>query len=343
MIEVRTTRSAREGRRWLGLAAVAAVAVLIPAALALACSPQAYLTLNGSFAPGDTVRVSGSFFVKDTAITVSLDPTSQSKVVMASSSGSFQTSFTLPANAPFGGYTVTAIGYDSNGDVIQGLPQKASFAVTPPTAAQPQPQPQPSSTPVATATPQATSQSAPAGSQPVATTSRPAARPAGKPSAEFSEPRVFSEPNVSKSAPSTPRATSKPAAPRTDRAAVNGRAVFGGSVAPVTGRVAFAPTTNAAVAQPPRSSAKKATGSAPASTATSQQAAEQTAAEDVWSAQTAGSAPSVLPVAGDGVAVSSPRAGSQLALGIVLLGGGVLALLGGLVAGEARRRRVRVR
>jgi len=49
----------------------------------------------------------------------------------------------------------------------------------------------------------------------------------------------------------------------------------------------------------------------------------------------------VLPVAGDGAAVSSPRAGSQLALGAMLLGAGVLALIGGFAAGEVRRRRVR--
>ncbi|MDP8908760.1 MAG: hypothetical protein M3N47_06505, partial [Chloroflexota bacterium] len=75
----------------------------------------------------------------------------------------------------------------------------------------------------------------------------------------------------------------------------------------------------------------------------SRQAAAQTAVDDVWSAQSSGRSPSVLPVDGDGVAVTSPRTGSQLTLGLLLLGAGALALVGGLVAGEARRRRVRAR
>jgi hypothetical protein len=339
MIEVRATRSAREGRRWLGLAALAATAVLIPAALALACSPQAYLTMGqGSYAPGDTVKVSGSFFVKDTPITVSLDRTGQSVTVQSSSNGSFQTTFALPASAPTGGYSVQAIGFE-NGQVIAGLPAKASFVVAPVTTAQTAP----ASTPSTSSAPQA-SQSAPAASAPAATaTSRPAARPAGKPSSEFSEPRVFSEPNVSKSTTRSSTAT-KPAGARTQRTSVNGRAVFGGSVAPATTASAIAPSTSAAVAAAPARSAKASrSSSSRASSATSPQAAEQTATEDVWSAQTAGSSPSVLPVAGDGVSVSGQRAGSQLALGIVLLGAGMMALMGGLVAGEARRRRVRAR
>jgi hypothetical protein len=58
---------------------------------------------------------------------------------------------------------------------------------------------------------------------------------------------------------------------------------------------------------------------------------------------TPGGSPSVLPVAGDGVSVSSPNGGSQLALGLLLLVGGAVALVGGFAVGGARRRRVRAR
>lgn len=319
-----------------------AAGALIPAALAFACNPQAYLTLDKSqYAPGDSVRVSGSFFRGDTSITVSLG-TGQSATVRTSGSGSFQTTFALPATTPAGGYTVSAIGYESNGDVINGLPARASFSVA---AAQPTGQ---TDAPPAAAAPQT---SAPAGpnAQPQAgqpssppATARPSARSA--PSASgFREPRVTREPNVQTSrqaATTKRRATSGATTP--DRASVGGRAVFGGSVAPAAGAVA-GPTV-AAVA--PRSGTTRATGGTrPGSRSgtVGRQAAEQTATDDVWGALNAGRSPSVLPVAGDGVAVSSPRPGSQLALGLLLLGGGVLALVGGLAAGEARRRRVRAR
>jgi hypothetical protein len=321
------------------MAALAVTAALVPAALALACNPQAYLTLGqGSYAPGDTVKVSGSFFKSSWPITVSLDRTGQEVSVTTSANGSFQANFALPANAPTGGYTVQAIGFE-NGAVVPGLPARASFTVANPVASQPTPQPT-APTP-SQPSPQA-SQSTPAATAPATTTARPTARPAGKPSADFREPRVFSEPNVSKST-SGSTSSSKPAAARSDRVAVGGRAVFGGSVAPTTTASAFVPATVAPVTGATTSRSATSSRGSSATAPTSRQAAAQTATDDVWGTQTSGSSPSVLPFAGDGVTVTSPRAGSQLTLGIVLLGAGMLALLGGLAAGEARRRRVHVR
>lgn len=357
MVKVRSTPEARGSRRWIGFMTLALAAALIPAAIALACNPQAYLTLDKSqYAPGESVRVTGSFFRGDANVTVSLDRTGQSSTVRTSANGSFQTTFALPGGAPSGGYTVNAIGYEANGDVVNGLPARSSFSVG---AAQSAPPANPPSGGEATP---AASEPGPQAAQP--STGQPsapaAARPTPRPAAPstnssgFREPSVTSEPNVqtsraargttrrSTSGP-TRRSTSGPtsAPASSDRASVGGRAVFAGSVAPAT----VAPSVAAPVT--------RSTGGTRASTGTragsrsggavSGQAAEQTATDDVWGALSSGRSPSVLPVAGDGVSVGSPRSGSQLTLGVLLLGGGVLALAGALAVGEARRRRVRVR
>ena len=345
------TRAGRipvDTRHRLGLVALALLAAaLIPAAVVFACNPQAYLTLDRSaYAPGDSVRVSGSFFRGDTNITVSIDRTGQSSTVRTSSNGSFQTTFALPSSAATGGYTVQAIGY-VDGDVIPGLPARASFSVAAPQSAPAAPTPSESGGggPAPGAAVQPAAPVTQPGAQPAAPQpARPAARPsASRPATAFREPTVFPEPNVQSSLGR--RASGSSSAAPTERSSVGGRAVFGGSVAPavtapaVTGSVARGGGTSAAPAD--RSTAARPRGSSQSSQV-SPQAAAQTATEDVWSAQTSGG--SVLPVAGDGgVAVSSPRTGSQLTLGLLLLGGGVLALVGGLAAGEATRRRVRAR
>lgn len=348
MVTVRATPEARGSRRWIGWMTLAlTAAALIPAALAMACNPQAYLTLDKSqYAPGDSVRVTGSFFRGDANITVSLDRTGQSSTIKTSANGSFQATFALPASAPSGGYTVSAIGFESNGDVINGLPARASFSVA---AAQPAPQPSPSGGDAGPAAGEPAVQSSqPSSGQP----SAPAAtRPTPRPTAPstngsgFREPSVTSEPNVqtSRAARGTTRrstsgATSAPAS--SDRASVGGRAVFAGSVAPAT----VAPSVAAPVTRTGGTRASTGTRAGSRSGgAVSRQAAEQTATDDVWGSLSSGRSPSVLPVAGDGVSVASQRSGSQLTLGVLLLGGGVLALAGALAAGEARRRRIRVR
>ena len=347
MMEVRATWPRQDRRRWLGLAFVALASVLVPVAVALACNPQAYLTLDrAQYAPGQNVRVTGSFFKGNTAITVSLDRTAQSTTVTTTANGSFQTTFALPGTAPTGGYTVQAIGYE-NGDVIPGLPARASFSVAPAqSAAAPPAAGEPATSAAGAgepATPAASEPTAPAAQPAASTAVRPTPRPStGAPATGFREPSVISEPSVQASRPQ--RSARQPSTASGDRATVNGRSVFGGSVAP-TPSASFVPATTApasAASSEGSRAAVRPRGSSQSSQI-SHQAAEQTATDDVWSAQSSGRSPSVVPAAGDGVAVSSPRAGSQLALGILLLAAGVLALAGGLAVGEARRRRVRAR
>lgn len=321
------------------------VAGLIPAALAMACNPQAYLTLDKTtYAPGDTVRVSGSFFKGDTNITVSVS-SGLSATVRTTANGAFSTTFALPANAAVGGYSVSAVGFEPNGDVINGLPARGSFSVA--VAAPAAPAASTGGGGGATAQPATAAAAAPQPSAAVA--SRPS-RPTSQPSASsgFREPGVINEPNVQSSSTQSTQRGGGPSSGSgvngdnggADRASSGGRAVFGGSVAPaVTAPTAVAPVTTAAT---PRASATTRARSN-AAAGVSARTAERTATDDVWGALTPGRAPSVLPIAGDGVAVSSPRPGSQLALGVLLLGIGALSLVGGLAAGEARRRRVRVK
>ena len=337
---MRASRSAHGSGRWVGLVAlVLAAGALIPAALAWACNPQAYLTLDkASYAPGDVVRVSGSFFKNEVQITVTLDRTGQSAVVTTSGNGAFSTTFTLPANAPMGGYTAQAVGYEPDGSITPGLPARGSLAVAEPQA----PAPSPGTSgggQVAAPAPQV-SASAPTPQQPVAGEAvRPSQRPStSRQDADFPEPSVFNEPGVQSSR--TPAASTRAASGADGASVSGGRAVFGGSVAPAVSAPVVGSSEGAGVPRPAAGSSTGAAARSRAGSSVSRSVAEQTAADDVWGAVGTGRSPSVLPFAGDGVAVSAPRAGSQLALGLVLLGGGVLALVGGLAAGEARRRRV---
>ena len=77
--------------------------MVIPAAVAWACNPQAHINLDRStYAPGQTITVYGSYFPNGASITVS--GPGGSKVVTAAG-GSFVTTFTAPTS---GNFTVTA-------------------------------------------------------------------------------------------------------------------------------------------------------------------------------------------------------------------------------------------
>jgi len=332
-----------------------AACAVIPAALALACNPQAYLTVGSQYAPGDSVRVSGSFFKSDTNITVSIDRTGQSATLRTSANGAFQATFALPANAPSGGYSVQAIGFEANGDVIAGLPARGSFSVAAASAA---PAPAAATAPA----PQPSVQSSAPAPSPTATAA-PAARPAPRPTASappvsgFREPTVVREPTVQSSSPAPARTPSREAAtrsgrataPSTDTATVNGRAVFGGSVAPAVGTSAVSvPAPAVSVPAPAvaattgssratRSSGQPAGAKSTASPRATSPVAVQAATDDVWGSVSSGRSPSLSSATGDGASVSSQPAGSQLALGLLLLGiGGVL--VGGLAVADTRRR-----
>ncbi|MGH2984751.1 MAG: hypothetical protein ACRDK5_10955 [Solirubrobacterales bacterium] len=104
-----------------------ATALLVPAAIAWACNPQAHLSLNSSsYGPGDTITVTGSYFSNGDNISVSTTGSSDSKVV---SGGGFVAQLTAPSSA--GSYTVTASRTDG---YRAGLPKTASFEVVEPTS-----------------------------------------------------------------------------------------------------------------------------------------------------------------------------------------------------------------
>ena len=102
-------------------------AVLVPAAIAWACNPQANMHLSStSVKPGGEITATGSFFVRSTALRVSIEPGGDSDVVTTNENGAF--SITLQAPSEPGSYTVYAQRAD--GKYQRGLPARASFEVT---------------------------------------------------------------------------------------------------------------------------------------------------------------------------------------------------------------------
>lgn len=91
-------------RRWL-LGISVAGSMLVPAAVAWACNPQAHINLNQtSFAPGSSITVYGSYFQGGKTVTVS-GPTGSTSVT-TSGGGAFTTTLTAPS-AP-GNYVISA-------------------------------------------------------------------------------------------------------------------------------------------------------------------------------------------------------------------------------------------
>jgi hypothetical protein len=134
----------RRSKRGLVALAVAAM-LLVPAAIAWACNPQAQLTPNkASYTPGETATVSGSFFPRGVAIKVTVS-NGASATATANQSGAFQISGLAIPSAP-GTYTITATRAD--GAAQSGLPKVASFSVAAPIA---KTAPAPSATPTPTA------------------------------------------------------------------------------------------------------------------------------------------------------------------------------------------------
>jgi len=131
MHESSRPKLARRSRR-RGLGALAVVSLLVlPAAIAMACNPQAQLTPNqASYSPGtSTVSIGGSFFPRGVAIKVTTSY-GASATVTTNQSGAFSAS--LPAPTSPGNYTVTAVKAD--GTAQSGLPKTSSFAVAGPKA-----------------------------------------------------------------------------------------------------------------------------------------------------------------------------------------------------------------
>lgn len=307
-------------RPMLGLLVVLAVA-LVPAAIAWACNPQAYLRLDQTkFEPGSEMRVSGAFFKAGANLTLSIEPGGVVGTVTTSGNGSFSTTVRAPSSA--GSYTLSAVGYEADGTITNGLPARASFTVGAAASAPPQ-----------------------SGSAPQSGTSQPeAGRPgAAPPSAgRFAEPEVprtrgFSSPERRSSGGREPATRTGGGSSGDRAAAVNtGAGVITRSTGPgasSTGAVfagSLARTDRAATASPgaaKQAREGKGAGSSGASAV----------GEDAWSGFESGDVPGLLSSGSD--AVPDGGTGSQLGWGLGLLALGLLALVSGLTVAEVRRRR----
>ena len=294
---------------------VVSTSILVPAAIAWTCNPQAYLQLDkGSYTPGSQMRVSGAFFKSNAQLTLSLEPGGQVATVTTSGNGSFTTTITAPSAA--GSYTMSAVGFEEDGSVTNGLPARASFTV-------------------ATAGARAPAGSAPQPGASQPQTSRPGATAPAP--GRFAEPevpraRAFASPGRGSSGARQPASRAGGGTANRTAAAVNtgagvipgsSGAVFAGSVARADRAAATSPGTSGAAS---RSRAGKVAGS----TAPSAQG------EDVWSGFASAQAPGL---SGGSDAVSDGGAGSELGWGLGLLAIGLLALVSGLTVAEVRRRR----
>jgi len=310
------TRGSDRSTRLRATAVLAVMAVvLVPVAIAWACNPQANLRLdNPSYGPGDRIGVSGAFFKGNADLTITIEPGGSSTTVRAASNGFFATSITAPSTP--GSYTVSAIGFESDGTVTPGLPARASFQVSP------------------------VSQAPQGGGSPTGPTTQPGATAPGA-----NQPRTgrFAEPKV-------PRATPFPSGKRRKSPTTRGRSGAGDRTAAVTtgagvikrpGGAVFAGSVAradrpAAVASPgKRGKARETKGGAKTTTPS-----ERSALGDVWSGVASANAPSLLPKASD-AAPSGGGTGFQLIWGLALIGISSVALAGGLAAAGARRRKAR--
>jgi len=283
-----------------GLVALAAVAMLlVPAAIAWACNPQAQLSPSQpSYTPDTgTATISGSFFPRGIGIRVTVSG-GASVVATTNQSGAFQATVPVPS-AP-GTYTITAVRAD--GQAQSGLPKVASFSVAPAIAK-----------------------------------TAPATRPA-PPAAKQQGDRSFVEPGVTRSPVRSVAGnggnsgggggqpisnnTGGVAGGGTTVVGTTGVPVFAGSVAPAQATFGSAPAT--AQGTTTKSNAARSTGR------------EAAADSDVWTGFANGRTPSLTSDTAD---APDSDTGSGLGLGIGLLAVGLLALVTGLAAAEVRRRR----
>ena len=119
--------SAVTARRRRSFVLIAMAAVMVPAAIAWACNPQAHISLNNSsYGPGESISVSGSYFNSSSCgCTVSTSGSSTS-----ASGSAWSTTLTAPSQP--GSYTVVA----SSG-APDNVTRTASFQVVDQTASGP--------------------------------------------------------------------------------------------------------------------------------------------------------------------------------------------------------------
>ena len=219
------SRSRRKGM----IALTAVSLLLVPAAIAWACNPQAQLQPNqASYEPGQTMQLSGSFFPGSTRLAVS--GPGISTTVTTTSNGTFQVSVPVPSTP--GSYSVRVTKAD--GTAQSGLPKVASFQVARAVSSAPAP-----------------------------VTGPPSRSTTGATNPTFSEPGVSR--SETRSVARTPRSQ---AAPTTGGVAGGGTVVTGTTGVPVfAGSVAPAQTTFGAPA--PATAAKGSTAATKRSSAAS--------------------------------------------------------------------------
>ncbi len=291
-------------RRRATFVTMVVAALVVPAAIAYACNPQAHVSLDKtSYQPSSAITVYGSYFPGNTNITVS--GPSGTVTVPTSAGGGFQTSLTAPSTP--GNYTITA-SRPTGGFAPASFSVAAPAPAPAPAAAQP-------STPAAAAPTAEKPRSAPAFRTPsVARSEAPA-------SAERTNPPA-------RSGGSTAGGASNNAGSSVTSS--SGQRVFSGSTSSATPVQTFS-TAPAPAARPSRSSSSRTAPAAPAPAP-----AEQAALSDLFGNYQPGRTPSLT-----GAVAGAPAggAGSGLGLGIGLLAFGLFALVAGLTAAEVRRRR----
>jgi len=273
--------------------------VVVPAAIAWACNPQAHVTLDRTSAsPGQTLTLYGSYFPGNATIQVSTP--SGGQTVTTSSGGSFSKSFTAPSQP--GSYVVSATR-PTGGAASAAFVVKAAAAKTAPAQA-----------PAQTNSPSAAAPKAPSFDSP-------------------SVVRSERQKTTSGSGGNSGGGSGAQTSPSTGGGSGGGVVVTPSGVpvfttatpAAASGTFATAPGQTAVIA-----SSKKAAKGSTASPS------DQAATGYVWSGFAPGKTPS-LSTAGD--MVSEGDSGSGLGLGIGLLAFGLVALVGGLTAAEVSRRR----
>ena len=286
-----------------GIVALAAVTLLVvPAAIAWACNPQAQLTPNkATYTPGESMSVGGSFYPRGVQIKVAVSD-GQSAIATTNQSGAWQISGLRTPTTP-GTYTITTTRAD--GQFQSGLPKVASFSVAP-----------------------------------RATRRAPASSPAPPASTQQGGDRAFVEPGVTRSPTRSVAGTGNDGGSggggQPQGGSTGGVAGGGTIVTGTTGVPVFAGSV--APAQPTFGSAPAAAAQGTTAKGTAARSAGRAAAadSDVWSGFANGRTPSLTSDAAD---APDSDTGSGLGLGIGLLAVGLLALVAGLTAAELRRRR----
>jgi hypothetical protein len=273
--------------------------VVVPAAIAWACNPQAHVSLDKtSYAPGQSITAYGSYFTGNANITVT--GPGGSSAMTTSSGGSFSKSFTAPSQP--GSYVISATR-------PTGGAASAAYQVVAPAAR-------------VTPTPAQTEAQAPGAATPRVPS--------------FDSPSVVRsdrQRSTSGSGGSNGGGGGTQTSPGNTGSGSGGGVTVTPSGAPVfVGSVPAASTAGTTfVPVPATAAATKAAAKKSGATAS-----DQAATGYVWSGFAPGKTPS-LSTAGD--MVSEGDSGSGLGLGIGLLAFGLLALVGGLTAAEVSRRR----